>query len=575
MDELTRIFGQVQHLLQAVQVPQFLEEWKAIQTMQDSPQFSVAVVGEFSRGKSTLLNSLLGQEILPVGDLPTTALVTHVCYGPELSITRIFPDGRCEKIALEDLKKLSAEQSCHDPQGSLRIEIPSEWLQTNKVEFLDTPGAGDLEQSRSEITPQAIMECDATLVAISATMPLSLTEKSFVEEHIFQRKIPRVACVLTRLDQIKESERPSLIKFIWQKMQAWNSQVALWCSHGSPILNSSPVITVAGPEQILQALAKWTMDKNHKELRTQQMLEQTQFLLKKVSFHLLNKKAALMAEKDSNEINEQREAKKQVARLESDWKDVILTMEQRELDAENWLQQELQSMAEDLILELNTSLDKATQAENWAQRDFPRLVKKFVEQMIAKAEKHLSHTIQEDIQWLKQEMAARFSTKLAAERYLGILQAENPRVAPISLEQAGGLNMEQIGLGVATGIATGFAFPILGPVLFPTTIVGGAIAAYKFMQQEKDQKQKIAFGFRKIVEDMIAKMLEKSKARLRDYYQRNVEKITKSATEYLEITQAVIHAKYAYNEHDLALTQEQERTAKNLIKAIQSRQKGL
>lgn len=572
MDELKKISAEVFNLLKEINVKSFLDEWNSIQNIQVKQKFSVAVVGEFSRGKSTLLNRLLGQDILPVGNLPTTSFITHIRYAPELAISKISPDGRCQKLSPQEMQDLTIANASSALEDHLDVEIPNTWLDINKVEFLDTPGAGDLETNRSEITQRAIMECDATLVVISATMPLSLTEKAFVEEHIFQRKIPRVAFVLTRLDQIKENERASVIRFILQKIQAWNPNIELWSSHAEPILVANSAISVVGPEQILQAIAKWTLDKEHKELRTQQILEHTYCLIKKASYYLLRQKAVLMSEKDSNEINAQREAKECKTQLALDWKDITIAIEQKELEVEHWLEHELQTIGNDLISELQSDLKKAENLQDWAQKEFPRLLKKSVEQMIRTAEKHLETSIQDDTQWLEYEMRKKFSQTIFSDKPRNILQSENQPISSIQFESES-LSIEHIGIGVVTGIVTSLSFPILGTVLFPTTIVGGAIAGLKLLQKQKEQKQKIELELSKIVENMITKMLEKSKTRLREYYQNIVKKVTNSATEYLDIAEHAVAIKYTYDERHLILVQQQEREAKNLLKMIQGQMK--
>jgi ribosome biogenesis GTPase A len=70
-----------------------LPEWQRLFVRLNEPTFSVAVAGEFSRGKSTLINRLLGADLLPVGDLPTTALLTHVRHGQTPACGTCTPAG--------------------------------------------------------------------------------------------------------------------------------------------------------------------------------------------------------------------------------------------------------------------------------------------------------------------------------------------------------------------------------------------------------------------------------------------------------------------------------------------------
>lgn len=573
MEEFAKIFRQIEDLLQELRIPKFLDEWKSIQSMQSNPQFSVAVVGEFSRGKSTLLNRILGQDFLPVGDLPTTAMITYIRYGSKVTVTRIFQDGHQEELSLDDVKKTIASDAGQDPTGKLYIEVPDVWLQTNKVEFLDTPGAGDLEEKRGELTQHAIAECDATLIVISATMPLSLTEKSFVEEHIFQRKIPCVACVLTRLDQIKESERENLVKFIAQKIKTWSPHIELWSSHASPVLSEKSEIKVAGQEQILQAIAKWTMEPEHEKLRKQQIVAQTQFLMKKVYHNLLGKRTKLIAEKEGTEESARSEFEKQQSSIEIVWKDIALEMEQRELDAEKWLKERFQEMSNDLATELSAMLHKFShKPEEWAEKEFPVRLKRALKKMMPDLEKYLQATIQNDIQWLKKEISSKFSQTISSDKPKAILQSENLQNG-IKTEKEDGFRLQQIGVVAATGLATSMAFPILGTVLIPATIVGGAIASYQVIQKQNKKFEKIEYEIRKIVEEMTAKMFEKSKIRLREYYKKTIDNVKKGEIECLEIEHDAISAHYTYDAKDIQLTQRQETTAMGILNILQDYQK--
>ncbi len=570
MDEsLQKLFSEIDNLLKQSKVEKFLEEWMSIQGIQNNPQFSVAVVGEFSRGKSTLLNRLLGQDILPVGTLPTTAMITYIRYGKEQAIYRVLEQGQQEKITLEELQNLVAQDSGEDPKGCILIELPYEWLKEKQVEFLDTPGAGDLQEKRAMLTQRAIAECDATLVAISAALPLSLTEKSFVEEHIFQRKIPRVACILTRLDQIKESERETLVKSLLNRLHSWNPEIELWSSFGSPVLPESSSLKMAGTEAILEGITKWAKDPEHKKLRENQMLTQAHFLMKKLYYHLLGKKAQIMGEIDGDKAKAEQESEKQSSGLEIAWKDITISMEQRELEAENEIKECFQDKAKEICDRLCESLENASSPQEWQQKKMHLLVIRYTREMIQNAENCLQKKIQDDILWLKNELE-EFSEKISTDGYKGLIPKEILSDVPCLEEQGQEMDLRKIGIGVATGIATGMAFPVLGSVLIPSTIVAGTIAAYKSMQIKEEKKQKIEAEIGRVIESNTRKMQEKSQKKIREYYKKTIEKIQKRQKKYLDIQHEAIVAQYAPEEKNLESVQAQEREAKSLVSRIEN-----
>ncbi|MGQ9688073.1 MAG: dynamin family protein [Desulfobaccales bacterium] len=105
-------------------------------------RFHLLVLGAFKRGKSTLINALLGEALLPVAIIPLTSVVTILGYGERLSIQVLFRDGQRRLISKEELVDYITEKG--NPQnhkGVQEVEItyPSEYLQDG-VRLIDTPG---------------------------------------------------------------------------------------------------------------------------------------------------------------------------------------------------------------------------------------------------------------------------------------------------------------------------------------------------------------------------------------------------------------------------------------------------
>ena len=86
------------------------EQIAALRDRLDAARLRVLVVGEAKRGKSTLVNALLGREVLPVGVTPLTAVATTVRYGDDPRADARFIDGHEEKLPLEALGDLVTER---------------------------------------------------------------------------------------------------------------------------------------------------------------------------------------------------------------------------------------------------------------------------------------------------------------------------------------------------------------------------------------------------------------------------------------------------------------------------------
>ena len=154
-------------------------------------------------------------------------MLTKIIYGKKQRFFRFY-EGIREEITAETLENLVADDNGNDPSGVILAETPFNFLNKNGIQFIDTPGAGDIFGKRAAITTETIASCDATIVTVSATMPLSLTEKSFVEDNIFLKAVPRVAVVVTRLDQIPEKEREKVYEYIKLEVGKWQKDIPVW-----------------------------------------------------------------------------------------------------------------------------------------------------------------------------------------------------------------------------------------------------------------------------------------------------------------------------------------------------------
>lgn len=100
----------------------------------------VPVIGAFSAGKSSLLNALMGCEVLPVGIAPETELATELRYSPEPYLLAIKPDGTQERLPVEDLSSINRRSS---EFSHLRLYIDSEALKAiAPLVLVDMPGFG-------------------------------------------------------------------------------------------------------------------------------------------------------------------------------------------------------------------------------------------------------------------------------------------------------------------------------------------------------------------------------------------------------------------------------------------------
>ncbi len=169
-------------------------------------RFYVACIGEFKRGKSTLLNALLGIALLPVGIVPVTAVVTTIRYGTELR-ARVRIEGRdfCEidpKILDEYVAEAKNPENAKDVRG-VEVFVPSPLLRTGMC-LIDTPGVGSVFAGNTEATKDFVPHIDAALVVIGADPPLAKSELDLVSD--VAKNVARIVFVVAKADRLSANE---------------------------------------------------------------------------------------------------------------------------------------------------------------------------------------------------------------------------------------------------------------------------------------------------------------------------------------------------------------------------------
>ncbi|MCY7381053.1 MAG: dynamin family protein [Microcoleus sp. CAN_BIN18] len=177
--------------------------------------FRLLVLGDMKRGKSTFLNALIGENLLPSDVNPCTAFLTILRYGSEKKVTVYFNDGKSPKqldfksfkqdytIDPAEAKRLESEQKPAFPDIDCAIvEYPLPLLEKG-IEIVDSPGLNDTE-SRNELSLGYINNCHAILFVLRATQPCTMGERRYLENYIKGRGLS-IFFLINAWDQVRES----------------------------------------------------------------------------------------------------------------------------------------------------------------------------------------------------------------------------------------------------------------------------------------------------------------------------------------------------------------------------------
>jgi hypothetical protein len=167
-----------------------------------SGRFYVACVGQFKRGKSTLLNALVGDDVLPAGVTPVTSAVTILRYGAVRGARVSYAAGTSEPIAVADIALYVSEAHNHENRrgvAAVEVFVPSPLL-AGGLCLVDTPGIGSAFAGNTDATRAFVPHVDAALVVLGADPPISGDELALVLDVLAQT--PQAIFVLNKADRL-------------------------------------------------------------------------------------------------------------------------------------------------------------------------------------------------------------------------------------------------------------------------------------------------------------------------------------------------------------------------------------
>ncbi|MCL6591708.1 MAG: dynamin family protein [Firmicutes bacterium] len=209
--------------------PDFTGYSQKLTTLQQRLQegsFHLAVLGQFKRGKSTLLNALIGETLLPAAVVPLTAIPTYIRFSPIKQIKVSFYNHPPVEFSSENPTEITRhlasfvteEANPHNRKGVSRVDVyyPSPVLEKGVV-LIDTPGVGSTYRHNTEMTLNFLPQCDAALFLVSADPPVTEVELEFLKT--VQVKIKKLFFVVNKADYLTETEKDSLITFLKSTLQ--------------------------------------------------------------------------------------------------------------------------------------------------------------------------------------------------------------------------------------------------------------------------------------------------------------------------------------------------------------------
>ena len=213
-DVLLEKLQQMQDIKYLAELPEDRSRIEDMASDIQNNKYYITVVGEFKRGKSTFINALLGQSILPMDVLPETATINILHYSETPQANVFYNDGRVERgePTYQYLKRFSGENGMELAASVKYIEIgyPLDMLKQNIV-FVDTPGVSDLNEQRMAVTYGIVPKSNAVLFLLDSASPLKNTEREFIEEKLLNVGVDNIIFIANRYDFVDEDEEEDFL----------------------------------------------------------------------------------------------------------------------------------------------------------------------------------------------------------------------------------------------------------------------------------------------------------------------------------------------------------------------------
>lgn len=217
-DDIVNTMSEIERLSELdKKFPDIPASFSTSKTMVENPEFNVVVCGEVKKGKSSLLNAIIGTDYLPVNNEIATSQVFRISNSTSESFYLVFTDGTRQEISKEELTKYGSQVD-HNLNGEpifknrklsyIQVNVPIAFLPKG-VNLVDTPGLGALYKSHEWITQSYVKNASAVIFVIDPERPIVDKEKEFINKVL--SVTPHILFVLTKIDQYSEEKCQEII----------------------------------------------------------------------------------------------------------------------------------------------------------------------------------------------------------------------------------------------------------------------------------------------------------------------------------------------------------------------------
>lgn len=179
-----------------------LADWNALIDKRCDEPFTLVILGDFKRGKSTIINALLGREIAPSSVSPETYTINEISYGEMQDAWAVLENGQRVPMQMYDITRDRLERIMKMlPSKVDYIEIHDDAPILKEIRIVDTPGLSDLDDLDRQVT-KYLINADAIMYAANCLLPFSESEQLFLAGHVQPRRFGMLYVLVNMIDAL-------------------------------------------------------------------------------------------------------------------------------------------------------------------------------------------------------------------------------------------------------------------------------------------------------------------------------------------------------------------------------------
>lgn len=502
MNQKRELQGRLRQLSKHNYVSQHADLLEKVTALEDDirqDRYKILVLGEFKRGKSTLVNALLGRSILPMDVLPETATLNEVVYSEKPFVKVFYSNSLVEDGTLtpEFLKRFSAnaENSQAYLVDKIQMGYPLPFL-ANNITLVDTPGVADLDETRCDVTYKILPEANAVIFLLDANTPLTQSERDFLVDRLLPQGVDNILFLLNKYDFIDEEEDEGFLEDVENRLRSiltdGEGQELFSDIHILPIsakmalegylYENNNLIKTSGlnqvQNQLTQMLSKGSVEATKIASYRHKYEVLLQYIARKISEDITLQSLSLQ-ELDCVDKNLQTlldskgDVRERVSLYVDSMRTAILGMAQKSIKC----------FQEKLITNVHEDVDsfKGTELDEFVNKTLARYIKREYETWITV----YTPQVQILLKKLQEEIALglmeSFENTVNLDTYVNEFQTQKTEVASFSVDDIGVVDKKSLvaGLGIAG---------VVGVVLAGTPLVlMGAMAGYSLRDKIKER----------------------------------------------------------------------------------------